>query len=452
MTDILAQTESVCPKCLARIPAQRVLDGENVYLEKQCDVHGSFRTIIWRGRPSLSDWQRTKIPAFPQYPLHVAERGCPYDCGLCPHHRQQTCCVLLEVTQRCDLNCPLCFADSGKTDAQDLSLDAIAAWYQRLLDVGGPYNIQLSGGEPSLRNDLPEIIRMGRALGFNYFQLNSNGLRPARDFDYLKRLKAAGLNSIFLQFDGTHDEIYRKIRGRAILQEKMRLIENCERLNVGVILVPVLIPGVNFDDIGNIIRLALEHMPIVRGVHFQPVSYFGRYPQAPCDESRITIPEVMRAIEVQTQGLISTSQFSPPTAEHATCSFHANFVQMKDGSLKSVRNEPEPGSCCQPIDALAAIKCSRQFVAQYWSAADRSAQVQLVADDGFAAWDEFIERRRTHTFCLSAMSFQDAWTLDMERLRQCKVHIASPNGMLVPFCAYNLTNQLGEAIYRGQVG
>ena len=88
----------------------------------------------------------------------------------------------------------------------------------------------------------------------------------------------------------------------------------------------------------------------------------------------------------------------------------------------------------------------------YWSAADRSAQVQLVADDGFAAWDEFIERRRTHTFCLSAMSFQDAWTLDMERLRQCKVHIASPNGMLVPFCAYNLTNQLGEAIYRGQVG
>ena len=128
---------------------------------------------------------RPKTPSFPKNPFTEIKQGCPYDCGLCPDHRQQSCCVLLEVTQRCDLRCPVCFADAAHNPSPDLSLSEIGVWYERLLAAGGPFNIQLSGGEPCVRDDLPEIIRLGRSHGFTFFQLNTNGLRLARDAAYL---------------------------------------------------------------------------------------------------------------------------------------------------------------------------------------------------------------------------------------------------------------------------
>lgn len=444
--EILSVTESVCPECLNRIPAARVQYGEDVYLEKECPEHGQFKTIIWRGLPAFTGWVRPKSPSFPKNPFTEVRRGCPFDCGLCPEHEQQSCCVLLEVTQRCDLHCPVCFADAASNPPPDLTHDEIRAWYQRLLEAGGPFNVQLSGGEPCVRDDLPEIIRMGRSFGFTFFQLNTNGLRIARDLAYLAELKEAGLSTVFLQFDGTDDAIYRKIRGRDLLAKKMAVIENCASLGIGVVLVPTLVPGVNTDDIGNILKLALAHMPTVRGVHFQPVSYFGRYPEPPTDEMRMTIPEVIRAIETQTGGLIPVSTLCPPGGENALCSFHGNYVLMPDGALKPLtRHKGE--LCCQPVPAADGAVRSREFVAAHWSTP--AAGLSVLGGPSFGEWDVFLERKRTHTFCVSGMAFQDAWNLDLERLRDCYIHTASPDGRLVPFCAYNLTNREGKALYRG---
>jgi len=445
---ILSRTESVCPECLVRIPAMRVLHGYNVYLEKTCPQHGSFRTVIWRGQPSFTSWVRPKTPSYPENPFTEVNQGCPYDCGLCPEHRQQSCCVLLEVTRRCDLHCPVCFADAGNHPPPDLSMGEISAWYQRLLAAGGPFNVQLSGGEPCVRNDLPEIIRLGRSYGFTFFQLNTNGLRLARDAAYLAELKDAGLSTVFLQFDGTRDAIHKTIRGRDLMAEKMAAIQHCETLGVGVVLVPTLIPGVNTEDIGSIIRLALAHMPVVRGVHFQPISYFGRYPESPANESRITIPEIIRAIEKQTDGLILAASFCPPGGENAACSFHGNFVQMPDGALKALTRHKTSSCCCQPVEAAQGAARSREFVAEHWSTP--ASQLDLPASSGpsLGEWDVFLERKRTHTFCISGMAFQDAWTLDLERLRDCYIHTASPDGRLVPFCAYNLTDRQGRSLYR----
>lgn len=449
MREIISHTESVCPECLSRIPAVRVLDSEDVYLEKTCPQHGAFRTVLWRGEPSFASWARPKIPSFPQNPMTEVRDGCPYDCGLCSDHRQHTCSVLLEVTQRCDLGCPVCFASSGKPGTEDWTLSELAAWYERLLASGGPFNIQLSGGEPCLRDDLPEMIRMGRAYGFTFFQLNTNGLRLAREPDYLAALKSAGLTTVFLQFDGTNDAIYRQIRGRDLLDQKMQAIANCIEQGVAVVLVPVLIPGINTGDIGNIIRLALANMPVVRGVHFQPVSYFGRYPGDPCDEARITIPEVIREIETQTSGMITAEAFCPPGCENALCSFHGNFILMPGGSLRAISRRQESTCCCKPVVAAEGAARSRRFVAANWSAPEPSRERSTFArrprlDD----LDIFLERRRTHSFCISGMAFQDAWTLDLERLRDCCIHVASPDGRLVPFCAYNLTDRQGRSIYR----
>ena len=451
MKKILSRTESVCPDCLTRLPAARVLRGADVYLEKTCPQHGFFSTIIWRGQPAFTSWVRPKTPSFPDNPSTEVNQGCPYDCGLCPDHRQQSCCVLLEVTQRCDLHCPVCFADAGSRPPPDWTMADLAAWYERLLEVGGPFNVQLSGGEPCTRDDLPEIIRLGRSYGFTFFQLNTNGLRLARDAAYLADLKAAGLSTVFLQFDGTQDAIYQRLRGRALLDQKMAVLERCENLDIGVVLVPTLVPDVNTQDIGQILHLALAHMPTVRGVHFQPISYFGRYLTSPTNAARITIPEVIRAIEAQSDGRISAASFCPPRGENAACSFHGSFVQMADGTLKALTHHKTSSCCSQPVEAAQGAARSQEFVAQHWSAPTPQVDQPNFNGPSLGEWDVFLERKRTHTFCISGMAFQDAWTLDLERLRDCYIHTASPDGRLVPFCAYNLTDRQGRALYRNRI-
>jgi uncharacterized radical SAM superfamily Fe-S cluster-containing enzyme len=340
-------------------------------------------------------------------------------------------------------------ASAGENQQKpDPSLDAIEGWFRRLLEAGGPFNIQLSGGEPCLRDDLPEIIALGRSLGFSFFQVNTNGLRLARDPDFLQRLKEAGLSTVFLQFDGVRDETFQQMRGGRLLAQKKRVIEHCAQLGLGVVLVPTLVPGINTDQIGAIIRLALENTPTVRGVHFQPVSYFGRYPQAPGDAGRITIPEVIRAIEEQTGGLVQRESFRPPGGENALCSFHANFVFMNNGELKPLTHHNPQKSCCgQPERADEGAIKSRLVTAKNWSGPKASIQISQKGPS-LGGWDEFLARARTHTFCISGMAFQDAWNLDLERLRDCYImQISQANG-LVPFCAYNLTDQQGHALYR----
>lgn len=459
---ILSQTESLCPECLARIPAQRVARGEDIYLRKACPEHGEFSSVIWRGRPVFESWVRPKIPSHPETPFTGIDKGCPYDCGLCPDHRQHTCSVLLEVTASCDLGCPVCFAGSETHPARDPELATIAGWYRRVLEARGPFNIQLSGGEPCVRDDLPQIVALGRSLGFTFIQLNTNGLRLARDPDYVWRLKDAGLSTVFLQFDGTRDEIHKALRGRALADQKKAAVEHCCKHGIGVVLVPTLVPGINTNDIGAIIEYALGCAPDVRGVHFQPISYFGRYPQPPTDNARVTIPEIISAIAVQTQATMRSESFGPPGCENALCSFHGTFVIMPDGRPISLTSHAA-GSCCAPRPAMEGAARARGFVATHWTATQRTAPEtsetgaqrseglagsQVVLQTNLGAWDTFLDRAKTHTFCVSGMAFQDAWTLDLERLRDCCIHVMSPDGRLIPFCAYNLTSRRGRTLYR----
>lgn len=449
----LSATESVCPKCLARILAERVAVGEDVYLVKTCPQHGRFRTIIWRGPPAYQAWAVDKLPSPPPVCATGPDKGCPYDCGLCPDHRQHSCCVLLEVTRRCNLACPVCYAEGGG-DGDDPDIGEIEAWYRLLLASGGPYNIQLSGGEPTLRDDLPDIVGLGRSLGYGFIQLNTNGLRLAAEPGYVRSLKAAGLSCVFLQFDGLDDAVYEKIRGAALLEVKKAAIARCAEEGLGVILVPTLVPGINTGNIGRIVDFAIGLMPTVRGVHFQPVSYFGRYPQDPADAGRITIPEVIREIERQTGGRMKVRDFRPPTAENAYCSFSGNFVLLDGGELKALTQDARAGCGCQPRAAAEGAKKSRTFVAKRWAAPDRIAagreagQEKNTADINLDSLDTFLARMEKYSLCISGMAFQDAWTVDLERLRDCFIHVVSPDSRIIPFCAYNLTDCQGNPLYR----
>lgn len=447
-----ASTASLCPVCLERVPARRISIGTEVFLEKTCPAHGRSRTVIWRGSPRMSEWTRPKRPSPPRDGLPSTDRGCPFDCGLCVRHGQHSCTALLEVTGRCNLACPVCFASSAPAAGEagaDPDAGTVRAWYGRVMARSGPCNIQLSGGEPTVREDLPELVAMGRRAGFPFIQLNTNGLRLAREPGYARRLREAGLASVFLQFDGIDDRVYRTLRGRPLLDEKRRAVERCAEAGIGVVLVATLVPGVNTGQIGGIIDLGIALSPGVRGVHFQPIAYFGRVPHPPDDALRITLPEVIMAVVDQGGGRFLPEDFHPPGCEHALCSFSGNFIVLEKGRVQPLTRRRD--ACCgEPVDAAEGAGRAIAATAARWAAppAPREGACACGGDD----LGRFIARAATHGFSISGMAFQDAWTVDLERLRGCCIHTVSPDGRLIPFCAYNLTDESGRCLHRGAAG
>ena len=496
MSECFENIKSVCPVCLKTIDACKTVGPDGlIYMEKTCPEHGAFQTLLWEGDlDSYRAWNRvpagkvTPVGAFP------VKNGCPHDCGLCEDHERDGCCVLLELTNRCNLSCPVCFASAGEQTPHDLSLEEISAQYDMLMQRGGPFNIQLSGGEPTLRDDLPEIIALGKEKGFSFFQLNTNGLRIAREEGYAELLSRSGVSCVFLQFDGLKDDIYRVLRGRSLKELKLQAIERCKKAGLPVVLVPTVAPGVNDHVLGDILKFAVSQIPYIRGVHIQPISYFGRCGLT-APRMRLTIPRVLSLLEEQTDGLCKASDFGGGGAESPYCSFHASYLRKDDGSLKALPRRQSQCSCMQSSDA-------RQFVARQWSqkpqdadcccgdTADEYCTDSFCCDDSVddcctdscccddaaddccadsfccdaptdaccissvsdccdtSSLDAFLKKAEENTFTVSGMLFQDAWNLDLDRLRRCYIcEVDSEHGM-VPFCAYNLTDINGKALYR----
>ena len=438
--DPLMHTESLCPICLRKLDAYMTNEGKSTYMHKECPEHGVFKTVVWRGATVMREWIRTKERAYIQNPVTQVDQGCPFDCGLCSSHRQHTCTALIEVTSRCNLSCRFCFADALDAKSKDLSLKQLRFQFESILKVSGKCNIQLSGGEPTVRDDLADIIRIGVELGFPFIQVNTNGVRMAKDEAYVKSLKEAGLNSIFLQFDGIDDAIYETLRGKALFDVKCQAIENCRKFGIGVVLVPTIVPHVNTQSIGEIIRFGISHSPTVRGVHFQPVSYFGRIPQTPKDEDRITLPEVMEHICEQTDHMISMQSMQPPGCENALCSFNGNYL-IEEGVLKPITKR----SCCSNESEKAEVGAekAKAFVARNWSYHQPNKEEKL------SDWDKILSAIANNAFSLSGMAFQDAWNVNLERIKDCCIHVSTVEGKLIPFCMYNITNRGGESLYRG---
>jgi len=459
---VLGVTESVCPVCLQRIAAERIAEDDAVYLRKACPEHGAFKTVVWRGLASYQSWGgAARRPSPPPVCTSQVARGCPFDCGLCADHRQHACCVVLDVTERCNLACPVCFASAGSSPRPDPSIAEIENWCRALLVSGGPFNIHLSGGEPTMRHDLPELITRIRSIGFTYIQLNTNGVRLALEKEYACELKAAGLNCVFLQFDGVTDGVFQTIRGRHLFDAKLAAIRNCGEQELGVVLVPTLVPEVNTHQIGDILHLAIALAPTVRSVHFQPISYFGRYPALACDSNRITIPEVIQMIEEQSAGQFKTANFYPASGENPYCSFHGKFWLYPSGKVVPAAR-PASVSCCGPAPASSLVQLgaginengegarrAQRFVSKNWTFPAGSSLPSTPPVDSIdvSSLDAFLQEDK-HSFCVSGMAFQDAWNLDLERLRDCFLHVLSPDLKLVPLCAYNLSGVRGDTLYR----
>ena len=420
MRETIRSTRSVCPVCLQNLPAALIRESDGrIFLEKSCPEHGSFRTLVWQGKLDFEGWLLGAAPLPEGQGLR-----CPRDCGLCAEHEIGSCCTLLEVTPRCDLRCRFCFARGGEREKEP-SLDELKSAVDDIVRQCGPVLLQLSGGEPTLRDDLPELVRYAREAGCSYVQLNTNGLRLAREPDYAARLAGAGLDIVFLQFDGTRRDIYETLRGAPLLEQKKKTIEVCAAQRLGVTLVPTVVRGVNDDDLGELIGLAVSLAPAVRGIHFQPVSYFGRYPAMPDGDERYTLDALMA--DISAQAGIPLTSFMPSRCDHPLCGFHANYLIEPDGGLRPL------SSITHSSHSRGCEKDNREYVARHWRRTpDEEPPAGLLSDE--MDFDSFLYRLRHNSLTLSAMAFQDAMNLNIERPHRCSLHVYDA-GKIKPFCA-----------------
>src|SRR2546421_1176285 len=203
------QTQSLCETCLKLVPAKVQIHGDEVWYEKRCRQHGVQTTLV---STDAAYWRRCKEFIKPgDRPLSFqspTEFGCPFDCGLCPDHEQHSCLALIEITDHCNLTCPVCFAESSPARTQHLPLATI----ERMLDAlvaseGEPDLVQISGGEPTLHPDFFAVLDAVRSRPIRHAMINTNGILLAQDADFVARLaeRKRGLE-VYLQFDSLERE------------------------------------------------------------------------------------------------------------------------------------------------------------------------------------------------------------------------------------------------------
>ncbi|HNH89114.1 MAG TPA: radical SAM protein, partial [Thiobacillaceae bacterium] len=296
-------TTSVCSHCLRRVEAKILIKEERVFLEKWCPEHGWERSLI----ADDADYYRlcrevyVKPPEMPERFNTVMRRGCPWDCGLCPDHMQHSCVSVVEITETCNLRCPVCYADSGPDTGRHLGLAEIEAMLDTVVaNEGEPDVVQISGGEPTLHPDFFAVLDAAKARPIRHLMVNTNGLRLASEPGFAERLAAyqPGLE-VYLQFDSVHDATLKALRGAELADTHRRALERLEAARLSTTLVMTVARGVNDDQIGEVIRHALQ-WKCVRGVTLQPIQDAGRV-GAPVGggHDRLTVSGLRRAVAEQ---------------------------------------------------------------------------------------------------------------------------------------------------------
>lgn len=462
----LSEVQSICPVCNKPVRAWYTDRDGKVFLEKECVEHGSFKALVSNDKSDYLEWIKSPVVNIP--PKMAMKEGsvdqCPLNCGVCDKHMQTACCVLIDITERCNQHCPYCFAradenDMGTKEPSLVELDRKLDLLRELGEEERPFNIQLSGGEPTVRDDLPEIIKMVREKGFDFVQINTNGRRLAMEDGYAQILKEAGATVIFMQFDGTRDDIYMITRGEPLLEIKKRAIKNCEKAGLAVTLVPTVIDGVNLDNIGEMMDFMIENVNVVKGIHFQPVSFFGRHPEEDNEngdfEGRVTMFDVLHELEEQ-RPQFKYSDYCPISTGHTLCCFYSTYIKEPDGSVRCTLTPAKKAAgvaCCDVSsmshrDKMDIVKKDRDYVLEKWEVAPpeevENIENKYTSSMDIMSMDEFLTYYRRNTFTVTGMAFQDATNLDAERVKRCRVQVLSEDDRLIPFCAYN-------SIYRGEI-
>ncbi len=296
------KTDSLCPECIKVIPARQYEKGGKVIMTKECPEHGEFNDIISSDVNIYLEMERWYFKDGHGFsnPLVTSAKNCPSDCGVCNMHLTHAAVGNVDLTSRCNLGCPTCFASSNKYKVEP-SFEEILMMMKRLRESRpAPCNtIQFIGGEPTLHPDFFKIVKASTNLGFTHIQMGTNGIKLA-DPEFAMQAREAGLQYVYLQMDGVTDDVFEKIRGSKLLDTKLKAIESAGKAGLRVILVPTIIRDVNNHQLGDLIKLTFENLNIISGISFQPISFIGRYSEEDRLQQRYTLADIVHDVSRQT--------------------------------------------------------------------------------------------------------------------------------------------------------
>jgi hypothetical protein len=485
-------TQSLCPECRKVLPARIFELHGKVWMAKTCEEHGEFRDVVFSDAQlygKMEEWNFGDNDGNSN-PNNEQGASCPTDCGLCTLHTSHTALANLDLTNRCNLTCPVCFANANTSGyVYEPAFDQVVKMMQTLRDER-PVDarcIQFSGGEPTVYPRFLDVLRKAKEMGFTHIQAATNGIELS-DLEFARECKEAGLNTLYLQFDGVTDDIYRRVRGAALFDLKMKVIENCRQTGMKIVFVPTIVKGLNDHQIGDIVRVAIENIDAVSGISFQPVAFTGRINRHELERKRFTLADLARCVSEQT-GITDTQKdffplacvtpFSkltaalrgvgvPTISSHPHCSLGTYFfVDQETKQAVPITQFVDVGAMLQDMDELSR-KSRRAMFKMYtkmrvWNSLKKHFHEDL-APRGLT-FTKFLQTLQGltdkklgrdgkdgsftyRTLLVAGMHFQDLYNYDIERVKRCVIHYAAPNGQLYPFCTYNSGPEFREKIER----
>ncbi|MBN2102321.1 MAG: radical SAM protein [Candidatus Aenigmarchaeota archaeon] len=480
------KTRSLCPECTRIIDAIVYEEDGKVLIKKTCPVHGEVIDTYWesfefyeRARKYLAKEVKLTNTNTGKFLGHRGE-NCPMDCGLCPNHKSHTALCNIAVTNVCDLSCWYCFFYAKKGDPiYEPSIEQIRFMLSNLRNQKpvAPNAIQITGGEPTIREDIVEIVRQARLVGFEHVQLNTHGINFATNPDMVEELRDAGMSTVYMSFDGTTPKTNPKNHW-----EIPYSLDSMRKAKVGAVLVPTVIRGINDHDLGNIVNFALNNIDVVRGINFQPVSLVGRMPRHERESQRITIPGAIQKIEEQTNRTITKDDWFPiPCVAPVT-----DFVEaLTEKPQYNLSNHFACGAATYlyldkekkkvtPLPQFLDVEGLREYLSEKTAEIKDGKNKKLVGAKVLLKLNGFIDKKKQpkelkfgnllynalvkHSYdalgeihykmlFLGMMHFQDKYNYDVERVQRCNIHYVMADGRIVPFCAFNVIPE----IYRDKV-
>jgi hypothetical protein len=435
---------SICSTCYRKVEGKIVFEDGKVLLHKRCPEHGWQHVLV----ADDVEYYRRCREVFLKPPEQAnryntgIKHGCPYDCGLCPDHEQHSCLTLLEITDHCNLSCPICYADSGPARTTHRPLELI----ERMLDAivaneGKPDVVQISGGEPTTHPKFFEVLDAARRRPIQHLMVNTNGVRIAQEKGFAEKLAAymPGFE-LYLQFDSFERDALLRLRGADLRRIREQALDALDAAGVSTTLVVTVAKGVNDHELGKIVDFALTR-PCVRGVTFQPIQEAGRLERYDPATDRLTLTEVRRRI------LEQTGVFRPEDILPVPC--HPDALAMAYALKLGGRVVPLTGM----IDPQVLIEGGRNTIVYEHDPGVRDALFKLFATNHSPL--SSAKSLRDLLCCLPAiaapssltyanlfrviiMEFIDAQAFDVRSVKKTCVHIVHPDGRLIPFDTYNL--------------
>ncbi len=480
---VIEKTMTVCPECKLIIPGTIYKDGDYVMIRKFCPDHK------WAIEKYWEDYEMyTKMKRYNYFgrgldnPNYLGQgQNCPFDCGICERHKTHTGLANVVVTNRCHLSCWYCFfyAKEGEP-IYEPTVDELEKIFKNLKSAKPiPANaLQITGGEPMMHPQIVEVIRRAKKAGFDQIQLNTTGIILGENPDLAKQVQQAGCSTLYMSCDGVTPRTNPKN-----YWEVPKAFDACRKANIGIVMVPTVIRGINNHEMGAMINFALNNMDVVRAVNFQPVSLVGRMPTRLREKQRITIPGAIKEIEQQTHGVIRkehwfsvpyvgginkfiealTGEYKYDLSIHFACGAATYVFLDKDNQVIPITDFVDAAGMVESLQravdemqgknrlikkaiAMKTVLGIPKFIDKQKQpkALDVSRLLMNVfLKNDFSAMGALHHR----SLFLGMMHFQDEHTYDIHRVEKCDIHYAMPDGQVLPFCTFNVFPE----VYRDKI-